>query len=111
MALRKEKKSMPFQRWGYTFRGPYPSCDSLQELPGVYVIWCKSGENWIVLDAGEAADVKGELSNHKHVNCWSRNCSGEIFYSAIYTPDRQQSEKIKIIQAIKSSTDIPCAED
>lgn len=47
------RRFMAFQRWGYDFDGAYTSPDSLQPRSGVYVIWCRNGENWSVLDVGE----------------------------------------------------------
>lgn len=49
---------MTFERWGYEFNGAYTSPDSLQSGSGVYVIWCKDGDNWIVVDVVESDDPK-----------------------------------------------------
>ena len=99
---------MGFERWGYEFDGAYTSPDRLKARAGVYVIWCKSGDDWTVLDVGEAADVKGRVSNHDRTDCWLRNCSGTIYYSATYTPNLQQAGRMEIEQRIRGLTNPPC---
>jgi hypothetical protein len=99
---------MGFVRWGYEFDGAYTSPDSLQSRSGVYVIWCKKGDTWTVLDVGEAADVKERVSNHDRTDCWSQHCSGIIYYSATYTPHLQQPGRMEIEQRIRDLTNPPC---
>ena len=48
---------MSFERWGYTFEGAWTDPSNLESRSGVYVIWCKTGEDWKVLDVGESHDV------------------------------------------------------
>lgn len=99
---------MSFERWGYQFDGAYTSPDSLQSRSGVYVIWCKYGDNWTVLDVGESADVRERVGNHERAGCWSRNCLGTIYYSATYTPNLQQAGRVQIEQRIRNLTNPPC---
>ena len=102
---------MGFERWGYEFDGAYTSPDRLKARAGVYVIWCKSGDDWTVLDVGEAADVKGRVSNHDRADCWKQNCIGTIYYSATYIPFSEDDERRKIEQIIRDSEEnIPCGE-
>lgn len=102
---------MGFVRWGYQFEGAYLTADSLESKAGVYVIWCKSGDNWNVLDAGEAVDVKERVANHERVNCWTQNCQGTIYYSAIYTPNLQEAGRREIEQRIRDLTHPPCGRE
>lgn len=101
---------MGFKAWGHDFDGAYDSPDHLQSRSGVYVIWCKSGDSWTVLDVGETADVKERVSQHDRANCWSRNCSGTIYYSATYTPNLHQAGRMEIEKMIRNSTNPPCGE-
>jgi len=101
---------MGFERWGYQFDGAYTDPALLSSRSGVYVIWCKKGDNWDVLDVGEAADVKERVCNHERSSCWSRNCSGIIYYSATYTPNLQQPGRKEIELRIRSLTNPPCGE-
>ncbi len=101
---------MGFECWRYQFDGAYTSPDFLQSRSGVYVIWCKSGGDWIVIDVGEAGDVKERVSNHDRDDCWPRNCSGTIYYSATYTPNLQQAGRMEIEQKIRELTNPPCGE-
>jgi hypothetical protein len=97
-----------FERWGFQFEGAFSSSDNLKSVSGVYVIWCKEGDNWKVLDVGEADDVKGRVSNHDRADCWKRNCFGTIYYSATYTPGLTEEQRRQIEQRIRSLTDPPC---
>jgi hypothetical protein len=86
LALFGSDDTMPFERWGYQFDGAYTSPDSLESLPGIYVIWCRSQEGaWHVLDVGESENVQERTSNHERRPCWLANCQGTIYYSATYT--------------------------
>ncbi len=99
---------MPFERWGYQFEGAYTSCEYLRSRSGVYVIWCENGGNWTVLDVGESANVKERVKNHDRADCWSRNCSGTIYYSATYTPNFQQGERMEIEERIRNLENPTC---
>lgn len=101
---------MAFQRWGYTIEGAWTDPNSLDSRSGIYIIWCKSGEAWTVLDVGESHDVKDRVLKHDRADCWKRNCSGTICYSAIYTPNAQQSGRMEIEQAIRKQERPPCGD-
>jgi len=90
-----------FERRGHQIRGVWADPAKLESRSGVYVIWCKSGAVWTVLDVGESHDVKEVVLNHEQRGCWSRNCSGTVHYSAIYTPDLQQSGRKEIEDHIR----------
>lgn len=102
---------MPFERWGYKFRGPYPSSDSLQDIGGIYIILCKSEEDWTVLEVGETANVKEWVSNREGTSQWSQSCSGTVYYSAMYLHDTQQAERLKIAKEIRGLEKPVCGED
>ncbi len=101
---------MGFVKWGYNFEGAFTSCQSLEELPGVYVIWCKFLENWNVLDVGESDDVRRRVCNHDREDCWKRNCSGTIYFSAMYLPGYTEDERRRIESYIRSQTNPPCGD-
>jgi hypothetical protein len=60
---------MSFNSWGYEFDGTYIDSNQLQARGGVYVVWCRNGDNWRVLDVGEAQDVRERLRNHERTAC------------------------------------------
>ena len=93
---------MAFERWGYQFDGAYTSPDSLESLPGVYVIWCRSQEGtWHVLDVGEAENVQDCTRNQDRLPCWQQNCQGEIYYSAMYTLNMGKNKRLEIESEIR----------
>jgi len=99
---------MPFEYWGYQFEGAYSSSDLLKSEAGVYVVWCENEGNWSVLDVGEAGDVKERVENHDRIHCWEEHCPGTIYYSATYTSDLQQADRMKIEGKIRSLANPPC---
>lgn len=101
---------MGFERWGFYFDGCHESPEKLQPDPGVYVIWCKTGNDWKVLDAGQAQDVKDRVTNHDRAHCWSQNCEGKVLYSATYTRGMDGYERSQIETQIRTLTDPPCGE-
>jgi len=101
---------MSFDMWGYRFDGAYPDPNLLKSSPGIYVIWSKKGENWKVLDVGESADVKDRLLDHERKPCWTSHCTGELVYSATYTPDLDQPGREKIAQHIRGRSKPPCGD-
>lgn len=101
---------MPFDSWGYHFEGAFSAPRQLPSGSGVYVIWCKDGDNWKVLDVGESDDVRDRVMNHKRADCWSRNCSGIIHFAATYTLNLTESKRREIEQDIRNRTNPPCGE-
>lgn len=99
---------MVFEFLGYQFDGAYASPDSLEPRPGVYVIWCRCEDEWTVLDVGGSNDVKEGIKNLEREACWKEHCTCEIYYSATYTPNLQQTERIKIEERIRKLTNPPC---
>jgi len=102
---------MAFERWGYQFDGAYTSPDSLEPLPGVYVIWCRSQEDtWSVLDIGESDNVQKSAINQDREPCWLANCKGKIFYSATYTPSMGRNKRLEIEREIKCKEPPVCGQ-
>ena len=102
---------MSFMRWGYTFEGVFSSPDQLPPGQGVYVIWCRiSKSDWKVLDVGESDDVRDRVMNHERSDCWRRNCTAEIRYSATYTPGSTENARRNIEAHIRNQVNVPCGE-
>ena len=99
---------MGFDLCGYHFEGTYISPYELKSNPGVYVIWCKTDVRWTILDVGESDNVNDRVNNHDRTDCWARNCSGAIFFSATYLSDLQERSNLE--QTIRSSRNVACGE-
>jgi len=92
----------------YTFEGPYKNTDTLQNKSGVYAIHCYHDEKYYLIDVGESATVKERVDNHERKECWTRNCSGTLTVSVLYTPNLQQAGRMQIEQEIRQQYDPPC---
>jgi len=102
---------MAFERWGYQFDGAYLDPNGLQARAGVYVIWCQPLQgDWTVLDVGESDDVRDRINKHDRSDCWRKNCSGTIQYSATYTPNLNEGQRRDIESRIRSLGRVACGE-
>lgn len=101
---------MSFKRWGYTFEGAWTDPIGLESRSGVYVIWCKSGQVWAVMDVGESHDVKNRVLTHDRRPDWLEHCSGTIYYCATYTPKLQQAGRMEIEKRIRNLEKPPCGD-
>lgn len=101
---------MSSTEWGLTFDGPYADPEYLEPQAGVYVVWCESNSGWSVVDVGEAGNVQKRLLDHERADCWDRNCRGELYFAAHYTPHQQQPARRQIEERIRELTDPPCGE-
>jgi len=101
---------MAFESWGHTFEGAFTGPGNLEARSGVYVIWCRTGETWKVIDVGESSDVRARVLGHDRKDCWNRNCSGTLYYSATYTPHLQQAGRVEIEKAIRAVAKPPCGD-
>jgi hypothetical protein len=97
---------MGFDRWGNHFEGCYLSPDELDSRPGVYVVWCKRGGTWIILDVGESDNVNYRLNNHERADCWKQNCRALIYYSAVYISDPK--ERANLERYIRNTEEVIC---
>ncbi len=101
---------MAFDWHGYSFEGAFPNPSGLKAHSGVYIVFCKTGENWTVLDVGEAGDVRARILGHERKPCWTRNCRGSLFYAAHYTPGMTEAQRRQIETRIRSADNPPCGE-
>ena len=101
---------MAFERYGYTWEGAFTDPEKLESRSGVYMVWCRNGENWKVLDVGESHDVKERVKNHDRADQWRRNCQGTLHFSACYTPNLQQAGRREIEKVIRQKENPPCGD-
>jgi hypothetical protein len=92
---------VPFERHAYYFDGAFPSAASLQPQAGVYVVWCKSGDQWTCLDVGESHNVQERVLTHDRAGDWARLCSGTLYYAVHYTLGVQQLGRTQIEQRLR----------
>lgn len=107
----KDESSLTFNKWGHLFEGAFSKSKYLKTEPGIYVIWCRSGFVWTLLDVGEAENIKEHIDNHEHTLLWIRKCSelsGKLYYSAKYVPESTQFDSINIVETIKMMTPPVC---
>jgi hypothetical protein len=94
----------------YSFEGPYTSTDSLEDKSGVYAIHCYVDSKYYLVDVGESATVKTRIENHDREDCWKQNCKGELTFSVLYTPNKQQVGRREIEQELRKQYNPTCGE-
>ena len=92
----------------YTFDGPYTDTSKLEDKSGVYVIHCYRDGKYTLVDVGESATVKTRIDNHDRKDCWTRNCTGTLTVSVLYTPNQQQAGRMLIEKEIRDQYNPPC---
>ena len=91
---------MGFVRWGHEFDGTYPSPDRLENLPGVYVLWCVRDRRWDVLEVGSSAAVRVTLrARGGAIEC---DPDTTLHYSATYAPGSTPAARDLMAQQIWS---------
>ena len=88
---------MTVVQWGYTFDGPYKSPDNLLPEPGVFVIWHKINNTWVVLEVGECGNVKKRCIDPNRIDYLKSITDIEnIYYGAHYMYNSTERDR-KII--------------
>ena len=95
---------------GYKFEGPFTSTDRLQDRSGVYVVLCKNGDKWTIIDVGESAEVKTRIENHDRSDCWVKNCTSNLAVAVLYTPNKMQPGRKEIEAKIRGRFNPPCGD-
>lgn len=92
---------------GHSFDGTYPSPDSLDDESGVYAIHDNRNGKYHLIDVGESNEVKSRVSDHDRSDCWDRESTGTLTYSALYVDEQ---ERVKIGNEIRQQYNPPCGE-
>jgi hypothetical protein len=92
---------------GYTFQGPFDSPADLKNESGVYVILTEDGSDWKLLDCGAASDIRHQVSNHPHEECWKKHAVGKIAFAGKYC---EELGKKMIVKEIRQEHSLPCGD-
>lgn len=85
---------MSFKLCDYEFDGYYSDPNRFREAPGVYIIWCKTDDSWIILEAGDSDNIREQILNHPRADYWRKKCNGMIHYSATYLDDPKEKANL-----------------
>jgi hypothetical protein len=74
--------------------------------PGVFAVIVAKDEKGILIDIGEASDVRVQVENHRSQGRWNKLASaGTLCFAALYTPGLDQADRSSIEQGIRSQYD------
>ncbi|ACL66329.1 conserved hypothetical protein [Anaeromyxobacter dehalogenans 2CP-1] len=93
--------------WDGTFKDP----NRFKGVGGVYMVWCKKGEDWKVLDVGESGNVAERLANHDRALQWALHAAfagGEVHLAAHYTLGADADGRRAIEHKLRELTCPPC---
>jgi hypothetical protein len=93
-----------------SFEGPFTYSNLLEDRSGIYAILCYTDSKYYLIDVGESATVKTRVENHDRVECWKRKCKGQLTFSVLYTPNKQQVGRKEIEQEIRQKYNFLCGE-
>ncbi len=100
---------------GLEFEGPY-SIDTT-EIPAnraaVYVIMCKWGDVYYVMDVGESGEVGVRIAEHERRPCWQENCYGSLSVYLRYMPSSDgytSANRRELEGKIREKESPPCGE-
>ena len=80
-----DESFLSFKKWGYDFEGAFTCPEYLKAQVGVYVIWCRSGVKWTVLDVGESDNVRHCILTHEHKELWSKMCMNSAKTAVLFS--------------------------
>jgi hypothetical protein len=99
---------MPIKLGKFDFQGPFASTRILRNDPGVFAVVCMWKGTTILLDAGEAEDIRRCLENHDRKEEWRDAAQEKIMgYAVLYTPDSEVKRRHRIEKEIRNRYDIP----
>ncbi len=91
----------------YLFEGPYTSPDSLEDKPGVFVVFCHLENEYKAIDCGAPDKVKSSVVNHGRRELWPNYCSGVLEFAVLYN----DTERAAIEESLRNSFKFHCRDD
>jgi hypothetical protein len=93
----------------YGFDGPFLSTSGLMSRSGVYSILGRHNEleQWMVVDIGEAGDVRIRVECHDRKDCWKRQGYPSLSVAALYCDERART---RIEQELRAQFNPACGD-
>ena len=88
---------------GYVFEGPFSNARYLKNRSGVYLILCRRGKEYDLIDAGEAAHVKRGINKSERKTYWDKRCKTSLGFAVLYT---EKSKRAQIEKEIRHQYDL-----
>jgi len=86
----------------YEFDGPYESVDFLEEAKGVFVVLHRQGDEYELIHAAEADNVREFISVSQAA---SRTTGGTVTFAVCYTPECKAAERRSMVAEILAELD------
>ncbi|GAB4388137.1 MAG: hypothetical protein Kow0025_05570 [Thermodesulfovibrionales bacterium] len=91
------------------FEGPFLTTSPIREEPGVYlVVGAGDDGQFMLVDAGEAENVRRTVDNHSRRACWDQFGFSKLAIAVSYTPGKGQAWRREVEGRIRAEYDPPC---
>jgi hypothetical protein len=88
----------------YILEGPYESSATLEDKPGIFIVFCHVGDDYRGLDCGGAKAVRSAVEQHRRRPAWESACDGRLEYAVLYT----EQEHSAVVKDLRSRFKFPC---
>lgn len=92
---------MGFSLGSYEFQGLFNTIEQIKNKAGVFAVICGENNEYIIIDIGQADDVKIELEIRSKKNSWIEFCKAKIFFACHYTENQELKDREKIENEIR----------
>lgn len=92
---------MSFSIGDYEFQGLFNTMEKIKNNAGVFAVICGESNEYIVIDIGEADDVKKEIEFKSKQNTWKEFCKAKLFFACHYTNNKDIKDRKKIEDEIR----------
>lgn len=94
---------------GLTWDGPFQKADDIPGgRSGIYLV-CRRSDR-VIVDVGEAGDVRQRLSTHDRKDCWARNGAEYPLFYVHYTPGATASDRRAIEEQVRYQAKPACGD-
>lgn len=91
------------------FEGPFLTTTPIRDEPGLYiVVGAGDDDQYKLVDAGEAENVRQTVDNHGRRPCWDQFGFSKLAIAVSYTPEKGQAERREVERQIRAEYDPPC---
>jgi hypothetical protein len=90
------------------FDGPHFDFDCLSDEAGIYAVVCQTGEEFELVELGDAEHIRESLLHHPDRHSWMDNCEN-LAVAVHYTTDITAPERQEIRRNLEEEYDVQTA--
>ena len=75
--------------------------DQVKNNAGVFAVICGESNDYIIIDIGQADDLKKEIEIRSRKNTWEEFCKANLYFACHYTNNKDIKDRKKIENEIR----------